>query len=87
MSEARLAYHQRAMGIVFHTASFDEAKVADAIQRLRQDVSWIAKVTRMKIPRRVERIERVIMQPTTMKTITEEEEGVEEEAETETDGV
>ena len=87
MSEARLAYHQRAMGIVFHTASFDESKVADAIQRLRQDVSWLAKVTRMKIPRGVERIERVIMQPTTMKTITEEEEGQEDEDETERDGV
>lgn len=89
MSEARLAYHQRAMGIVFHTASFDEAKVADAVQRLRQDVSWIAKVTRMVIPRDVDRVERVIMQPTTMHTITEadEDEDHEEEDETETDGV
>jgi hypothetical protein len=77
------------MGIVFHTASFDEAKVADAVQRLRQDVSWIAKVTRMEIPGDVHRIERVIMQPTTMQTITETEEGGEDEAEdeAETDGV
>ncbi len=77
------------MGIVFHTASFDEAKVADAVQRLRQDVSWIAKVTRMEIPRDVHRVERVIMQPTTMQTITEAEEdgGDEGEDETETDGI
>ena len=38
-SEARLSYHQQAMGIVFHTATFDEEKTAEAVQRLRQDTS------------------------------------------------
>ena len=56
--------------MVFHTASFDESKVADTIQRLRQDVSWVAKVTRMTIPRNVASLDLVVLQPTTMKTIT-----------------
>ena len=65
-----LCLWQRAMGMVFHTASFDESKVADTIQRLRQDVSWVAKVTRMTIPRNVASLDLVVLQPTTMKTIT-----------------
>ena len=69
LADGWLCLWQRAMGMVFHTASFDESKVADTIQRLRQDVSWVAKVTRMTIPRNVASLDLVVLQPTTMKTI------------------
>jgi hypothetical protein len=79
MSEARLTYHQRALGIVFHTATFDEKQTTKTVQALRNDTSWVAKVARMHIPRDVVSIGTLIKSPTTLATITEEGEDSDEE--------
>ena len=88
-SEARLAYHQQAMGIVFHTATFDEGKTAEAIQQLRNDSSWVAKIKQMTIPVDVATVGQLLHSPTTLATqtaaqhVTNKEEGGEEESEEE----
>jgi hypothetical protein len=81
-SEARLAFHQQCMGIVFHTATFDEGKTADAIQRLRNDTSWVAKVALMAIPPNVDTVGQVVMSPTTMATQTQPDEKAETDGKT-----
>ena len=66
------------MGIVFHTATFDEDKTAAAVQQLRQDSSWITKVARMNIPNGAGTLGHLVRSPTTLATETEandEEEG------------
>lgn len=93
-SEARLQFHQQSMGIVFHTATFDEDKTAETIQRLRNDSSWVAKVKQMAIPPGVATVGQLLHSPTTMATDTEAQGksgggggGEESQDETETDGV
>jgi hypothetical protein len=66
MSEARLAHYQKSMGLVFHTATFqNDDKLDQAVKDLKADESWAERVKSIKRPPGAETIGKLI--------ITEEE--------------
>ena len=62
LSEARLQEYQRSIGMVFHTATFqDSTKLDKAVEDLKADEKWAARVRGLPIPPAAETIGKLIL--------------------------
>eukprot|EP01051_Picozoa_sp_SAG22_P007968 SAG22_NODE_582_length_8879_cov_2.731663_6_plen_987_part_00 len=56
LSEARLGHYQRSIGMVFHTATFQEKDLEKAVEDLNKDQDWAVRVKSLHIPKGAETV-------------------------------